>query len=98
MRIVAALASFAVAGAAAATDIRVVSAGAVEPGLAKVADQFRRETNNRVRISFFATVPQLERRLSVGDPADVLVGPAGLMSDQLRRGKIQAERPPLIRR
>ena len=98
MRIVAALLSFAVAGAAAATDIRVVSAGAVEPGLAKVADQFRRETNNRVRIQFFATVPQLERRLSVGDTADILVGPAGLMSDQLRRGKLEAEAHSFIGR
>src|SRR5438876_1129216 len=73
MRVVAALLSCAVAGAAWATDIRVLSAGAVEPGLAKVADQFRRETNNRVRTVFFAGVPQLERRLSVGEPADVLV-------------------------
>src|SRR5216117_1679445 len=81
MRVVAALLSGAVA--AAATDIRIISAGAVEPGLAKVADQFRRETSTRVRIQFFAAVPQLERRLSVGEPADVLVGPAGLMNDQL---------------
>ena len=98
MRIVAALLSFAVAGAAAATDIRVLSASAVEPGLAKVADQFRRETNNRVRIVFFATVPQLERRLSLGEPADVLVAPAGLMNDQLRRGKVDAESHSFIGR
>src|SRR5436190_23196916 len=91
MRVVAALLSCAVAGAAAATDIRVLSASAVEPGLAKVADQFRKETKNRVRLVFFAGVPQLERRLSVGEPADVLVASAGLMSDQLRRGKIEAE-------
>src|SRR6266850_1381833 len=75
MRVVAALLSCAVAGTAAAADIRILSAGAVEPGLAKVADQFRRETSNRVRIQFFAA-PQLERRLSVGEPADVLVAPA----------------------
>src|SRR6266571_9401611 len=98
MRFVAALLSCAVAGAAAATDIRVLSAGALEPGLAKVADQFRRETRNRVRIQFFAAVPQLERRLSVGEPADVLVAPAGLMNDQLRRGKVDAEAHSFIGR
>jgi molybdate transport system substrate-binding protein len=98
MRVVAALLSCAVAGAAAATDIRVLSAGAVEPGLVKVADQFRRETNNRVRIQFFAATPQLERRLSVGDAADVLVAPAGLMNDQLRRGKVDAEAHSFIGR
>src|SRR5439155_9993697 len=98
MTVVAALLSCAVAGAAAATDIRIISAGAVEPGLAKVADQFKRETNNRVRIQFFAAVPQLERRLSVGEPADVLVAPAGLMNDQLRRGKVDAEAHSFIGR
>src|SRR5882762_2857162 len=91
MRIVAALLSCAVAGTAAAADIRIISAGAVEPGLLKVVDQFRRETSNRVRIQFFAAAPQLERRLSVGEPADVLIAPSGLMNDQLRRGKVDAE-------
>src|SRR5258708_18087741 len=81
MRVVAALLSCAVAGAAAAADIRVLSAGALEPGLVKVADQFRRETSNRARIQIFAAVPQLDRRLSVGEPADVLLGAAGLMYD-----------------
>src|SRR3977135_2040421 len=90
MRVVAALLWCAVAGTAAAADIRIISAGAVEPGLLKVVDQFRRETSNRVRIQFFAAAPQLERRLSVGEPADVLVAPAGLMNDQLRRGKVDA--------
>jgi len=98
MRVVAALLSCAVAGAAAAADIRVLSAVAVEPGLAKVADQFRRETNNRVRIQFFAATPQLERRLSVGEPADVLIAPSGLMNDQLRRGKVEAEAHSFIGR
>src|SRR2546429_8998216 len=98
MRVLAALLSCAVAGAAAAADIRVLSASALEPGLVKVAEQFKRETNNRVRIQFFATVPQLERRLSVGEPADVLVGPAGLMNDQLRRGKLDAEAHSFIGR
>jgi len=98
MRVVAALLSFALAGAAAATDIRVLAAGAVEPGLVKVADQFRRETSNRVRIQYFAATPQLERRLAVGEPADVLVAPAGLMNDQLRRGKADAEAHTFIGR
>jgi molybdate transport system substrate-binding protein len=98
MRVVAALLSCAVAGAAAAADIRVLSAGALEPALVKVADQYRRETSNRVRIQFFAASPQLERRLSVGDAADVLVAPSGLMNDQLRRGKVDAEAHSFIGR
>jgi len=98
MRVVAAFLSWAVAGAAWATDIRVLSAVALEPGLVKVAEQFRKETKNRVRVLFFAGTPQLERRLAVGEPADVLVGPAGLMNDQLRRGKLDAESHSFIGR
>src|SRR5712691_5789791 len=98
MRLVALLLSCAVAGAAAAADIRVLSAVALEPGLVKVAEQYRKETSNRVRIQYFAATPQLERRLSVGEPADVLVGPAGLMNDQLRRGKVDAEAHSFIGR
>jgi len=98
MRVLAAFLSCAVAGAAAAADIRVLSAGALEPGLVKVAEQFKRETNNRVRVQFFAGTPQLERRLSLGEPADVLVAPSGLMNDQLRRGKVDAEAHSFIGR
>src|SRR2546427_8606082 len=98
MRVVAALLAWAVAGAAAAADIRILSAGALEPGVMKVAEQFRKETKNRVRVQFFAAAPQLERRLSVGEPADVLVAPAGLMNDQLRRGKVDAESHSFIGR
>jgi molybdate transport system substrate-binding protein len=91
MRPVAVLLSCAVAGTAAAADIRVLSAGAVEPGLVKLAEQFRRDTKNRVRIQF-AAPPQLERRLSSGgESPDVLVAPPGVMNDQFRRGKLESE-------
>src|SRR5712671_3033710 len=98
MRLVALLLSCAVAGTAAAADIRVLAAAALEPGLVKIADQFRRETNNRVRIQFFAATPQFERRLSTGEPPDVLIASPGLMNDQLRRGKIDAEAHTFIGR
>src|SRR5258708_14550132 len=90
MRLAALLLSCAIADASAAADIRVLAAGALEPGLVKVADQFRRETTNRVRIQF-ANAPALERRLSVGEPPDVLIASPGVLHEQLRRGKIEAE-------
>ena len=83
--------------AASATDIRVLSAAAVAPGLAKVADQFRRETGNRVRIQL-GTTPQLERRLSVDDTIDILIAAPGLMNDQLRRNKVEPEKHVFIGR
>jgi molybdate transport system substrate-binding protein len=76
--------------AAMAADIKVLSAGAVEPGLVKAAEQFRRETGNRVRIQF-GTAPQLEKRLAADEVADVLIAPPGLMDAQLRRNKVDEE-------
>ncbi len=90
MRVTAALLSCAIAGTASADDIRVLSAGALEPALTKIAEQFRRETGNRVRVTF-GTAPQLERRLASDDPTDVLICAPGLMNDQLRRGKIEVD-------
>lgn len=90
MKHLAALLLYALGGTAMAVDIRVLSAGAVEAGLVTLAEQYRRDTKNRVRIQF-GTAPQLERRLNVGEPADVLIAPHGLMSDQLRRGKVESE-------
>jgi molybdate transport system substrate-binding protein len=97
MRVVVALLSCAIAGTTLAADIRVLSAGAVEPGLAKIAEQFRRETGNRVRVQF-GTAPQVERRLALDDPADVLICAPGLMNDQLRRGKIEVDGHMIIGR
>jgi len=73
-----------------AADIKVLSAGAVEPGIVKLADQFRRDTGNRVRIQF-GTAPQLEKRLNGDEVADVLIAPPGLMDAQLRRNKVEAD-------
>jgi len=59
--------------------------------LSKIAEQYRKDTKNRLRISY-ATASQLERRLSNGETADILIGTPGLMNDQLRRNKVEAEK------
>src|SRR5260221_7311591 len=90
MKLFAAFALCVVSGTAMGADIKVLSAGAVEPGLAKVADQFRKETGHRARITY-NTAPQIEKRLSGGDVADVLIAPPGVMDNQLRRNKIEPD-------
>ena len=97
MRLAALLLSCALAQGALAVDIKVLAAGALEPGLVKVAEQYRKETNNRLRIQFL-TAQQLERRFTGGDSADVLIASSGLMNDQLRRGKVEAEAHAFIGR
>jgi len=78
-------------GAAMAADVRVLAAAAVAPGLTKVAEQYRKDTKNRLRIQY-ANPQLLERRVGAGESADVLIGSPGLMNDQLRRNKIEAEK------
>lgn len=90
MRVTALMLACAVSGSAAAADIRVLSTAAVAPALTKVAEQYRKETKNRARIQYI-TPAQLERRVGAGESADVLIGSPGLMNDQLRRNKIEAD-------
>ena len=75
---------------ASAEDLMVLSAGAVQPGLAGLTEQFTRETRKKVRVQY-ATAPQLEKRLAGGELADVLVAPLGVMNEQLRRGRVDSE-------
>jgi molybdate transport system substrate-binding protein len=77
-------------GAALAADVRVLSAAALAPGLTKVADQYRKDTKNRLRIQY-ATPAQLERRAGGSDDVDVLIGSPGLMNDLLRRNKLEPD-------
>jgi len=90
MKILATLLLCTAAGMAAAADLKVLSAGAVEPGLAKLAEQFTRETRNKIKV-LYATAPQLDRRLAGGELADVLIAPHGVMNEQLRRGRVDEE-------
>ena len=77
-------------GAAMGAEIKVLSVGAVEPALVKLADQFRRDTGNRVKIQF-GTAPQFAKRLADGESADVLIAPPSVVEAQVKTGKIAAE-------
>jgi molybdate transport system substrate-binding protein len=87
---VALLLACALPGAAAPADIKVLSAAAVAPGFMKLAEQYRKDTKNRLRVQY-ANPLQLERRLGAGESADVLIAAPGLMNDQLRRNKVEAD-------
>jgi molybdate transport system substrate-binding protein len=90
VRLTALVLACALPGAAAAADIKVLSAAAVAPALAKVAEQYRKDTKNRLRVSY-ANPQQLERRVGGGEAADILIASPGLMNDQLRRNKIEPD-------
>lgn len=70
--------------------LKVLSAGAVKTGVAKVAQEFERATGTRVTVEF-NTAPELRKRVAAGDAADVIVAPPAAMEEFLKDGKIVAE-------
>jgi molybdate transport system substrate-binding protein len=70
--------------------ITILSAGAVQPGLSKVIDAFRRETGVDVKVTF-ATVPAIRKRLSSADTADLVIAPPDLLDEVAAMGTSQCE-------
>ena len=78
------------ASAADPAEITVFSAGALQSGLVKVVDQYRRSTGAKVKVQF-GTAPQLAKRLDADEMADVLIAPPGLMDALASKNKVDAE-------
>ncbi|MBK1660180.1 substrate-binding domain-containing protein [Paracraurococcus ruber] len=68
------------AAPARAAELRVLSAGAVEPGLEAAVALFRAATGTPVRIAY-ATAPRLRDRMLAGEAPDLLVAPATLLEE-----------------
>ena len=80
-----------IAGAPAlAAEIKVFSAGAVEPGLVRAIEAFKRASGDTVKVEF-NTAPQLAKRLAAGDVADVLIAPPAALDAQVKDGKVVAD-------
>ena len=74
----------------AAADVKVLSAGAVEPGLQRAAEQFKRASGNEIKIQF-NTAPQLAKRMAEGEVADILIAPPAVLDEQAKNGKISMQ-------
>jgi molybdate transport system substrate-binding protein len=75
-----------------AGEIRVLSAGAVEPGIVKVIDTFRHETGYDVKITF-ATAPAITKRAGAGETVDIVIAPPAVLDEWVKAGKAaQADR------
>lgn len=66
--------------------ITVLSAGAVEPGLVKAIDAFRRETGGEIKLAF-ATAPTIVKRIGGGETADVIIAPPAALDELVKAGK-----------
>lgn len=71
-------------------ELKLLSAGAVKRGVARIAADFERESGNTVRVEF-ATAPEIRKRVAEGETADVIVAPPAVMDEIAKQGKIVAE-------
>jgi molybdate transport system substrate-binding protein len=79
------------AQAAAAAEIKVLSAGAIEPGLKAAAGAFQKSTGHVVRITF-NTAPEIRKRVSEGETQDVVIAPPAAIEEFSKAGKVTQER------
>lgn len=70
-----------------AADLTVLSAGAVESAIRKLAKHYEREFSRDVEV-MFGTGPEITSRLSAGHGADVLIAPVNVMTKAAKAGKV----------
>ena len=78
------------AGAASAAEIRVISGGAVEPGLEAFSRLVRAEMGHELNIRY-NTAPQIAKRLDAGEVFDILISPPATIEPAVKAGKILPE-------
>ena len=72
------------------TTLKVLSAGAVKRGVARVAAAFEKDAGTKVDIEF-TPVPELRKRLAGGESADVVVATPAVLDDLAAHGKIVSD-------
>ena len=72
-------------------ELKILSAGAVKPGLTKVIDAFQRDSGNRVQVSF-ATAPAIVKQIGESAKVDVLIAPPGVLEQLVKSGKYAARK------
>src|SRR2546425_12526744 len=96
MKIATGLLLFAFAGSAMAAEIRVLSAGAVEPGLRAAAAAFQKQSGHDVHITF-NTAPEIRKRIGGGEVFDVVIAPPAALDEFAGAGKVTTDRANLGR-
>lgn len=82
---------------AAAQDLTILSAGAVEPGLRAALAAYRKETGGNVAVTF-NTAPQIRERIEKkGEKFDVVIVPPAVMDAFMQAGRVESDRVMLGR-
>jgi molybdate transport system substrate-binding protein len=74
----------------AGSELRILSAGAVKRGVSRIAADFERATGTRIAVQF-ATAPEVRKRMTEGDGADVVVAPPAVLDDIAQQGKLLSD-------
>src|SRR6267378_3784730 len=85
---------WAFAGSTVAAEIKVLSAGAVEPGLRAAAGAYSKQSGSKVDITF-NTAPEIRKRVAGGETFDVVIAPPAALDEFA--GKVAADRANLGR-
>src|SRR5256886_16569052 len=80
----------AVAGTAVAAEIKVLSAGAIEPGLRAAAAAFGKQSGHDVKITF-NTAPEIRKRIVGGEAFDGVIAPPAALDEFAGAGQISAD-------
>jgi len=83
--------------AAAAAELRVFSAGAIEPGLQALAVDYERETGDAVHLTV-AVPAALRQRVEAGARPDVLIAPTAVIDALVQSGHLERDGRALVGR
>ena len=72
-----------------AAEIKVLSAGAIEPGMRPAVAAFEKGSGHQIKL-MFNTAPQLRKRIADGEAWDVVLAPPAAIDEFSRAGKAEA--------
>lgn len=88
--ILAAVMVFGAATAGMAAELKVLSAGAMQPGLIAAISLFRADSGQEIKVEY-AIASELRRRVGGGEVSDIVIAPVAAMADLTKNGKVAAE-------
>ena len=71
-------------------EVKVLSAGAVEPGLHAFSQIVKRDAGHDLNLTF-STAPQIAKRLAAGEVYDILISPPTTINQFAKEGKVLAD-------
>jgi len=80
-----------------AAEIKILSAGAVEPGLHAFAQLIKRETGDDLTMQF-ATTPQIAQRVAAGEAFDIVIAPPDVITQAAKDGKVATDTRVMVGR